>query len=479
MRRHSLHISAKEAVGPYLIALDVGSTASRGGIYDASGRPLSGSKQRRAHAFTTATDGTSTIDADQVVEEIRSIIEDIKSFAAEAGIELSAVAFDTFASSLVCVADGEAITPCVTYADARCAAYVDKLAELAGDEAEYHARTGVRFHTSYLPARILWLAAEHPDVLARTEKMMSLGEYVYFKLAGIEGQAVATAAWAGILNAHTAEYDTPILEAVGANMDWFAPLKFPDEPALHDGLRWFHAIPDGWSSNVGSGAVDGIVGLSAATSGAARLLLDHVPEKIPTGLWCYRVGRHEALLGGALNDVGRAISWLETNLAPVSEKQRTALLAADYEDTIPTVLPFFTGERSTGWRGGTRAEFHGVSASTTPADLWRGTLEGVAVSYARVWEHMLSTGARPKAVVASGSVTATVPGWLQLLADQLDTPVIPLNMKRATLRGTAVIAMEQLIDAPPVPDLPFGKPYAPGNTTAARAVYDKFIHHYG
>ena len=51
--------SLSEAVPPFVLALDVGSTASRGSLYDARGLPIAGSKLRLAHTFTTASDGTS------------------------------------------------------------------------------------------------------------------------------------------------------------------------------------------------------------------------------------------------------------------------------------------------------------------------------------------------------------------------------------------------------------------------------------
>lgn len=62
----TMSIPLEDSRAPYVLGLDVGSTASRGGLYDASGRPIKGSKQRISHDFTTAADGTSAIDADQV-----------------------------------------------------------------------------------------------------------------------------------------------------------------------------------------------------------------------------------------------------------------------------------------------------------------------------------------------------------------------------------------------------------------------------
>jgi gluconokinase len=46
--------------------------------------------------------------------------------------------------------------------------------------------------------------------------------------------------------------------------------------------------------------------------------------------------------------------------------------------------------------------------------------------------------------MASGRVTQDLPALLQVLADVLQTPVVPITMKRTTLRGTALIALKVL-----------------------------------
>ncbi|WP_080792064.1 gluconokinase [Corynebacterium pacaense] len=483
----TMSIPVSESRGPYVLAMDIGSTASRGGLYDASGRPLKGSKQRVAHSFTVGDCGASTIDADQVVAEIGRIIDGVLHFAELNGLadRIAAVALDTFASSMIAVdGDSRALTPCITYADARSAPYVEQLRERV-DERDYHLRTGVRLHTSYHPSRLLWLREEYPDLFNRTATVMTIGEYVYLALAGIRGLSTSMAAWSGILNAHTAELDTATCEMVGVSPELFAPLAEPDEPAVAgevgrrwasiSGVPWFHAIPDGWSSNIGPGAVDSrTVAAAAATSGAMRVLLPEVPGEIPEGLWCYRLSRSRCIVGGALNDVGRAVSWLEHTLAPVDNL--AGILAGPPLPASPDVLPFFTGERATGWANGARAAFTGISAATGPEHIWRGVFEAVALSYQRVWEQMARAGATPERVIASGSVVVDHPEWLQMLADALDTPVIPLTMKRSTLRGTALIALDALDPGGTRALPPLGTAFDPVHVAhyrRARSIFDE------
>lgn len=221
-------ITLVSAPAPYVLAIDIGSGSTRCSLYDAYARPIKKRIAKADHLFVEASDGTAEIDADAIVAEVADVIGEVVD-GIEPGL-IRAVVMDTFASSLVCVdADGDALTPCYTYADSRSARHLAELRTRL-DEAEVHQRIGARLHTSYHPPRLLWLQEELPDVFARTAKFLSLGEYVYAKLAGIEGAATSTMAWAGILNRHTCELDDDLLAAVGVDRSRFAPIVDPDEP---------------------------------------------------------------------------------------------------------------------------------------------------------------------------------------------------------------------------------------------------------
>jgi gluconokinase len=71
-------------------------------------------------------------------------------------------------------------------------------------------------------------------------------------------------------------------------------------------------------------------------------------------------------------------------------------------------------------------------------------VEGVALSYARIAEQLHDVAGETRQIVASGRVTQDLPALLQLVADVLQTQVIPVIMKRVTLRGTALISLDVL-----------------------------------
>ena len=58
---------------------------------------------------------------------------------------------------------------------------------------------------------------------------------------------------------------------------------------------------------------------AAVTTASAKVAPEpadgDAPFRVPKGLWCYRLDRHRAVLGGALTDGGSAFEWLRSTLA--------------------------------------------------------------------------------------------------------------------------------------------------------------------
>lgn len=451
----SFKVKLDQARDPLLLALDVGSTGTRAGLFDATGLPVSGVRAKIEHVFTTGADGTSTVDADQVADEMAQVISTTLQLAADTGQDLrgriAGVAMDTFSSSLVGVSGGRAVTPCYTYADSRGAENVATLRERF-DEAEVQQRTGTRQHTSYLPARLMWLAEQDLDV----EQWMSLSEYIHLRLLGTTACGTSIAAWTGMLDRHTGTWDEPLMAAAGVRVDQFSPIHDHDQPLRAQAgspaagwpevadADWYPALSDGFASNFGTGASDPATAvISLATSGAIRVLVEEVPDRLPSGLWCYRIDQRRSLLGGALNDVGRAYTWMDQTLRlPEEFEPRDEALRAEPRESTPLVLPFLTGERSTGWNGSARAVLSGVSAGHEPLDFYRAMSEGIALSFARVAGQLRDVAGTPARILAAGGVCGFAPGLLQIIADTLQLPVAPVTIKRATLHGTALAGLE-------------------------------------
>ncbi|HHU39471.1 MAG TPA: sugar kinase [Propionibacterium sp.] len=491
----SLTVRLAQARAPFVLAIDVGSTGTRAGIYDAQARPVKKFKTKVGHAFTTIANGTSTIDPDRVTAEIRQVVGEV---VADFPHPIAGVAIDTFASSLVGVdAGGHAITPCYTYADSRSSAQVNYLKSILNED-DTQQRTGTRQHTGYLPSRFLWLKQTDRHTFEKVRHWVSLGEYAWLRIIGTTAAGTSTAAWTGMLNRREGTWDATLLDLVGVDVGLLSPIAPPSQPltpvldvatgwpVLADAV-WFAPISDGHSQSIGAGSVDAsTMVLSAATSGAMRVLVGGDLDNLPRGLWCNRIDETSSILGGALNDVGRAVTWLEATLKLPPAEELAAMIVADPVPGLPVVLPWFSGERSTGWVGEARAVLHRVSAATTASDLYRATIEGVALSYVRMLRDLVLVAGRPTEIIATGRVTADIPGLMQVIADASGVPVTPLTLKRSTLRGAALHALPALAPDVEPAAVPKGDTFVPHPERLGyyqrrmerfQVVYDKLIAH--
>lgn len=115
------------------------------------------------------------------------------------------------------------------------------------------------------------------------------------------------------------------------------------------------------------------------------------------------------------------------------------------------MLPFFSGERSPGYKDDATACILGLRRSTTRAQLVRAGLESVCLRLAAIVDLMTgdSTGEgganpllrrhRSADVVTSGNAFAASPFWRQILADSLGRTVLASGAAEETSLGVAIL----------------------------------------
>src|SRR5699024_3605553 len=123
-------------------------------------------------------------------------------------------------------AAGNALGPCITYADTRSGAHAVRLArELDGDRL--HDLTGARLHSSYLAPRLAWLREAEPELFAATSRFMALGEYISHRLVHTPAPAAAAPAWGGMLDRRRGKYAEELLAAVNVSPKSLARPRTP------------------------------------------------------------------------------------------------------------------------------------------------------------------------------------------------------------------------------------------------------------
>jgi gluconokinase len=467
------------------LALDIGTSSVRGALYDSEGNEIEGTQAGVKRTLCTTHDGGAEMDAAEAVEQTARTIDAVLAHSVVLAARIEAVAVSCFWHSLVGLdSEGCAVTPVFGWADTRAARYSEEL-KRRFDERQAHERTGCRFHPSYWPAKLLWLRAEEPEIYRSVRRWMSFGELLAFVFFNEATMSISMASGTGALSLRSCAWDAELLEAIGIDSEQLPPVSQSHAPLnkLTDryarrwpqlkGARWFPAVADGAANNIGAGCTTReSTALMIGTSGAMRVLWEgEPPTEIPSALWCYRVDKRRVATGGALSDGGGLFSWMNDSLALGDDLKRTekelALMEPDAHGL--TILPFWAGERSTGWTGYARGAILGFTMHTRPLEILRAAMEAIAYRFALI-SLSLAPFAPAASIIASGGALVASHTWSQMLADVLGRSLYLSNVAEASSRGAVLLALEaagklkSITDAP----APFVQIYEPDMARHAR-----------
>lgn len=445
-----------------VLTIDVGSSSLRTNLFTFQVERLPAFERQLSYEVRTSSDGGVEIDPYTILNCLFSAIDWTLQRARDARMtaNIRAVGMCSLVSNVLGVgSDQTPTTPIFTWADTRCASEAADLRALH-DELAIRERTGCPIHSSYLPARLLWLRRALPDTYARTTHWITLGDLVYLNIFGRYAQSLSVASWSGLLNRHTLGWDEDWLLSLDLDVGSLPPLADVDH--ANTGLRppyaarwpelsnvpWYPCVGDGAASNLGSGCYTAdMMAVQVGTSSALRALVPHPPgvDTIPAGLWCYRLDRHTALLGGALSEGGSLFAWLRNMLKieDYSALEQEAMLVPPASHGL-TVLPFLAGERSLGWHDSARATIHGLSLDTRRAHLFRAAQEAIAYRLAQVHDRLCEALPSTGLIVASGGALLGVPGWIAMLADVIGKPVTASAESEASSKGVALLTLRSL-----------------------------------
>ena len=438
-----------------VIALDVGTSSVRAAFYDGEGRPIAGRSHQVKYTPRLTSDGGVEHDANRLLEAVVACLDAIHPNRPPE--ETRGVGMATFWHGLLGFdSGGHPITPVYMWADTRSFAEAQVLRAALDDEA-VHARTGCHLHSSYWPAKLRWLAREHPAETARVARWGSFGEFLELSLFGEATTSVSMASGTGLIDQATARWDPEALAAAEVDEHRLFPLSDRAEPrrdlrapwaSRWPALRtatWFPAVGDGAASNIGSDCTDPTrIALNVGTSAALRIVTREQPT-LPSGLWRYRVDRNHAIVGGATSEGGNIYAWCRQVLRLGSDEEIEAALAALPPDGHGlTILPHLAGERSPGWRDGRRGTISGLRLDTSGVEIVRAALESVALRLGAVYRLLAPCASGEHTIVASGAALGHSRAWTQMITDAIGRPVTWSVEPEATSRGAAMLALEAL-----------------------------------
>jgi gluconokinase len=464
-----------------VIAVDVGTSSARASAYAADGQPLAGLYHQVPYEPRVTGDGGVEHEPRVLLAAVAACLDAVCARAGRTTVR--GVGVSTFWHGLCGFdAGGEAVTPVYMWADSRSARDAGLLRD-ALDEAALHARTGCHLHSSYWPAKLRWLAREHPARARRVVRWGSFGEHLELTIFGEASTSLSMASATGLFDVAAGTWDAEALAAAGIEPRHLFPVVDRTEgrrglrgewaarwPALH-AVPWFPAVGDGAAGNVGSDCITPErIALNVGTSAALRVATDGFRPP-PRGLWRYAVDRGRLLLGGATSEGGNVYAWCRQTLRlPEDDTLERRLESMPPDGHGLTVLPFLAGERAPGWRGDRRGVVAGLSLDTGPLEIVRAALEAVALRLALVYRRLAPHAAPEHTIVASGGAVTRSRAWTRMLADALGHPVTWSHEPEATSRGAALLTLQALGALPDLAAVraPLGETFEPEPARHAR-----------
>ncbi len=435
-----------------LLSLDVGTSGVRAALFDDQAIELSGVKIGRR---SKSNSDFAELNPDDLVDEVVQSIDQLLLESVGIGAQVEWIAISTFWHSLLGIDSRETpTTPLLTWADTR-ATSVAKTLRTQFDESEIHLRTGCRFHSSYWPAKLLWLKQQQGQSFSQTTQWLGFAEYLGRRLFGNLNASISMAAATGLFNQRTCDWDWDFLLALEISPETLPTIAPSVEDSLNEEFqrRWPSLAEAKLVAVVGDGAANNIGGgcssrdkwaLMVGTSGAMRVVFEgEPPAALPPSLWSYRIDRSRVIVGGALSDGGGLYQWLTDSMNveenPIEFQKQLAAIEPDSHGL--TILPFWSGERSTGWSGDARGAILGLTQQTKPVEIVRAAQEAIAYRFALITRALESVTSNAS-IVATGNALRSSPVWSQIIADVLGRPVMFGGSPEASIRGAALLALE-------------------------------------
>lgn len=420
------------AIG-YTLGIDIGTFESKGVIADDNGQIIA--QAACPHKMIIPRAGWAEHRAEQ--DWWGDFVQLAKTLLATAKVDprsIRAIATSAIGPCMLPVdPDGTPLMNGVLYGvDTRATAEIAWLNTRIGEDVIL-ARCGNALTSQSVGPKILWLRRSHPDIWAKTTKILTSTSYLVHRLTGQM-----------VIDHHTAASFSPLYDC--NIQDWSADLAGICDADQLPRLMWSTDIAGHISAvaaqetglaigtPVTCGTIDAAaeavsigvrnIGDMMMMYGSTIFIIQITDRRLAdTRLWqtpWLYPGQFSAMAGLATS--GTLTHWMRDQCArDLPADSAFATLTAEADASPPGAkglicLPYFSGERTPIHNPQAKGAFFGLNLTHTRGDLYRAAVEGIAAATRHITDTYASTGATPRRVLAVGGGTKNRT-WLQATSD--------------------------------------------------------------
>lgn len=426
-------------------AIDLGTTTIRVGLFDSTGQRVAVAHDVLGLSVPFA--GAVEQDPDEFVGASLRLLSQALGWGSWEPTDIGSIGITNQRATVVAwdATTGRALRPAVGWQDTRTADAV----------AEYRAN-GIPLNTSASCSKMAWLVQHDAGVAAAakagTLRFGTPDSWLTWALSG--GAAHITdpsnAGATGLFDLRTGDWSVPALELFGIDRTWLADVVASDAMVGHAGTDMVRAeIPltgrlgDQMAACAAHDLTVGQAKLTLGTSGMLDIHVGTVPVDAPEGCYTLPLWSRSAADGsrvqdyiveGSINTAGSVIEWL----VRVGLLDRVEALDGVAAQGRPGLhfTPALAGLGSPTNDPAARGALTGIGLDTTPADIVRAAVDGIAERAIELVDHMGVTG---DLIVDGGLSRSDV--LMALLSERFEAgQVVRAEEPETTLAGAAEIA---------------------------------------
>jgi glycerol kinase len=447
--------------GPYIAAIDQGTTSSRCIVFDKDGRIVAIDQKEHEQIFPKP--GWVEHDALEIWANVQQVVDGAVRKAGVTAADVKAIGITNQRETTMMWdrATGLPVHNAIVWQDTRTDALCREFGRTGGQD-RWRKQTGLPLATYFAGPKARWMLDHVKGLRERAERgeilFGTMDSWVIWNLTGgTNGGAhvtdVTNASRTLLMDLKTLTWDESILAAMGIPAAVLPEIRSSAEvygtatSGALAGVPVASALGDQQAALFGQTCFD--EGDAKSTYGTGTFLLmntAHKPVPSYNGLITtvgYRIGDQKPVyaLEGSIAITGALVQWLRDQLGIIKSAPEIEELALTVQDNGGAYfVPAFSGLFAPHWRSDARGVIAGLTRYVTKGHIARAVLEATAWQTREITDAMFKDSAVEMTVLKVDGGMTNNNLLMQILADVLDTSVVRPKVSETTCLGAAYAA---------------------------------------
>lgn len=448
------------STGPFIAAIDQGTTSSRCIVFDKDGRIVS--VDQKEHEQILPKPGWVEHDAAEIWTNVQEVVSGALDKAGITRKDVLALGITNQRETTLLwdKATGEPVHNAVVWQDTRTDALCKELGRNVGQD-RFRRETGLPLAAYFAGPKIRWLLDNVDGLRERAERgeilFGTMDSWVIWNLTGgtdggVHVTDVTNASRTMLMNLHSMQWDPKICESMGVPMSVLPEIRSSSEvygeaKGALAGVPVASALGDQQAALFGQTCFS--PGEAKSTYGTGTFLLLNTGEQAVNsynGLLTtvgYRIGNQKPVyaLEGSIAVTGALVQWMRDQMGLINSAAEIETLASSVDDNGGAYfVPAFSGLFAPYWRSDARGVIAGLTRYVTKAHIARAVLEASAWQTREIVDAMQKdSGVELTSLKVDGGMTSNNL-LMQAISDFLDAPVVRPLVAETTCLGAAYAA---------------------------------------